>query len=271
LREALPVTEPERTSEPNMRRVIAHGAIAFGVAFALAAMGVATFTSLAAGDAARASAYLALCVGIAAGAASSLAQRGRRPFVVLATALGVLAIGAGTCAVLPHSEPRRASYEFTSADRAPLVVDTSTQPPRFRHPTLNFSFVKPNDFNETPQLTQMLVSKLGPDTIAYGFTNPSLRASLSVVIVPAPGSNADDLGRALDDFVHGMTQNEPSTAVIDRGIGSDEGHVHVTVRGGHLRAAIHLVHAGTGWAYVLLVVGSTNASVLADVLASFAT
>jgi hypothetical protein len=67
-----------------------------------------------------------------------------------------------------------------------------------------------------------------------------------------------------------MTQHESTASVIDRAVGSNEGHVHVTVRGGHLRAAIHLVPAGSGWVYVLVVVGSANPNVLADVMASFA-
>ncbi|HEY3805982.1 MAG TPA: hypothetical protein VGL61_25415 [Kofleriaceae bacterium] len=254
-----------------MRRVIAHAAIAFGIAFALTAMAIATFASLPAANATRASAFIALCAGAAAGVASFLSQRGRRPFIVLTAALAVLAVGAGTCALLPHAPVRHASYELTSADRAPLVVDTSVQPPRFRHPTLGFSFIKPDGFTETPQLTQVLASKLGSGTIVYGYTNASVRASMSVLILPAPGNGAGDLSQALDDFVQGMTQHESSASVIDRAIGSNEGHVHVTVRGGHLRATIHLVPAGTGWVYVLLVVGSTNPSVLADVMASFAT
>jgi hypothetical protein len=270
LRKALPVTEPDGANAPNMRRVIAHAAIAFGIAFALTAMAIATFASLPAAEATRAAAFIALCAGAAAGVASYLSQRGRRPFVVLSAALAVLAVGAGTCAVLPRAPVRHASYELTSADRAPLIVDTSLQPPRFRHPTLGFSFIKPDGFNETPQLVQVLTSKLGSGTIVYGYTNANLRASLSILILPAFSGGADDLSQALDDFVHGMTQHESTASVIDRAVGSNEGHVHVTVRGGHLRAAIHLVPAGSGWVYVLVVVGSANPNVLADVMASFA-
>ena len=162
----------------------------------------------------------------------------------------------------PAQHERAPTYALTAADRAPLVADGG----RLRHPTLGFSLAKPAGFSESPKLVEYLNQKLGSDVAAYGYIYPDHHASLMIVVMPATGSDADALASSLDRFVNGMATN---ATVEERSVGSNVGRVHYRPKGGHVRAEIHLVPAGTGWVDVIVAIGSIAPDYLASELASF--
>jgi len=195
----------------------------------------------------------------------ALSVTGRRRLAIFGAAIAAAIAIAVVVVMRPPAahHDRAPTYAFTAADRAPLVVDGQ----RLRHPTLGFSLGRPGGgFFESPKLVEYLAGKLGSDTVEYGYVNPDHHASLMIVAMPATGSDADALATSLDRFVHAM---DPNAAVEERVVGSNDGRVHYRPKGGHVRAEVHLVQAGTGWVHVIVAVGSIAADYLADELASF--